>query len=183
MQIRDASTNRSVDITSTGRIKGCVRSEESANCTNREFGETYTAVVSVTPTGNDDCFFRMKNLSDSNIVVKGINFYSAADTAVYVKIGDTGTAVGGTALVPCNNNAKVGHEADGEFEYGVDITGLSGGTTNQNFFFDGGTSSKYFEFVGDIILQKNATLTFWVSIGGAATIMTVPFYYEETTAV
>ncbi len=179
MEIRDASTNKSMEVTSEGRAKVLALSVPLGHHINHDHGDAYTINVSVTPTGAGDCFFYMKNLSETDIIIEKICLYVAADDIISLNISDTGTPVGGTDVTPVNCHAQEGRQAEGTFQYGVDITGLSGGKLLHRFFFNGGDTSKEFNFNNNIILPKNSTLTLWATTGNAVVMFTIPIFYHE----
>lgn len=91
--------------------------------------EGYVAHVSKTPTGADDEFFYLKNASATPIIIDRIVLTDAAAETIYLAYC-TGTAAGGTTLVPVNLYAGSTHtralmDPSGICESGVDITGLT----------------------------------------------------------
>jgi len=90
-----------------------------------------------------------------------------------VKLGDSGTPVGGTSVTPVNRNAGSGNEADVTAQQGVDITGLSGGSVVAGAFVQGGANSMKVSIRSGLILPKNKVLTLYVVTGTAAVMVGV----------
>lgn len=145
---------------------------------NHVDGEAYHLLFNQTPTGANDCFLYLKNNSDStDICVEGIWFRVASAEQILIKLGDAGTTSGGSAATPVNCNAGSGKVADGTFETGNDITGLSGGSTVEKYWL-ANTATAHFNFEQDIIIPKNGVLTMYAVTGAVAVAGTIVFNFH-----
>ena len=147
--------------------------------TNNVHEEAYNIVVSKTPTGAGDCFLYVKNNCACNIFITSIKVYAAADEFVQIKLGDTGTPVGGSANTPRNLNAGSGHTADCTCEDGVNITGLTNGNVVDDLFQKGGNPVRKFSYDSALIIPKNSTITLWAVNGGTAVKVTLGMYFHS----
>lgn len=136
---------------------------------NQIHEESYSVIISKTPTAAGDCFFYLKNLSENVLLSTSIKLYAASDEFVQVKIGDLGTPADGSANTPTNRNSGSGNTADCTCEDGVNITGLSGGSVIDDIFVDGATPQKKYSWGSKIILPKNGILTLY-AVNGAILI-------------
>ena len=144
---------------------------------NQIDNESYSILISKTPTGAGDCFCYLKNNADKDIVISSIKIYAASDETITIKIGDTGTPVGGTDNIPVNRRAGSGNVADVDCETGVDITGLSGGNEVESVFVKGGESSVRYGWVSGIIIPKNHTFTIYTTTGAIAILSTISMHF------
>jgi hypothetical protein len=156
---------------------------------NHDDGQAYHIPFSQSPSAADDCIFYMKNTAEGDMVIEGIGIGvvdCTADDSIYFKVGGSGTRNDATALIPANVNEGSGNSAEGTFEKGVDLDGVSatfaGATEMDRVVFAGITdvTSFHFNFPQDVIIQKNRVFTIWV--GGSATgtyYLTVYFNYHE----
>lgn len=146
---------------------------------NHDHGKAYNLLVSKTPTATGDCFVYIKNTDDDDLVITDMKFLAATDEIVQVKLSDIGTPVGGTDTTPANKNAGSAQVASGTFQTGVNITGLSGGITTDEFQIDGGTGTKYHRWLAGLIVPKNKTATFYAVTGGIALRGSISFYIHK----
>jgi len=149
---------------------------------NDEHQEAYSILIEKTPTAAGDCFFYMKNNSESDLI--GINVSFAVDTTketIQVYGNVTGTPAGITENVPLNLNAGSGKAADMDCYDGVDITGLSGGAKVFEFRIAPDQSSKVYESDIYFILPKNKTLALYAVTGGINILcmITIVFHDKE----
>ena len=136
-------------------------------------GDAYHVLFGVNPDGANDCFFYLKNDSDSQyLVIEGFWYTASAAEEVNVYIAQTGTAVktNGSDLTPVNLNASSGKAADvtcyGETaDAAVDITGLSGGRNIDKLWITALADNKFFNFEQDVVLDKNDTFSLY-AVGG-----------------
>ena len=134
---------------------------------NQEHQEAYSIVIEKTPTAAGDCFFYIKNNSESSMI--GINVSLAVDTTkevVRMMGGVVGTPAGTTDNIPVNLNGASGKSADVDSYDGVDITGLSGGANMFEFVVAPDESSKTFKTDTYVILPKNGTMALYAVTGG-----------------
>ena len=93
---------------------------------------------------------------------------ATTDEVIEVKINDIGIPVGGNTVVPINRNAGSGNVADGVYEIGVNITGLSGGDLVDYIGIDGTTGTKKHSWESFLIIPKGKTLTLYATTGAIA---------------
>lgn len=134
---------------------------------NQERGQAYSVLFSATPTGADDCFFYMKNTSESDMIVEGFGLWLVANEYIDIKLKIDGTPIGGTDVVPTNLNGGSGNLAIGQFQNGNDITGLTG-TTAYRVYHGSSNATTYTNFEMDIILPKNQSLALFAQTGTTA---------------
>ena len=179
-QIKDGAGSGSLWRIGSDNRAGVRAVTESAERYENEQGRAYHLLFTATPTAAGDCFLYLKNSSDNDIVMEGIWFRVASAEQVQVKLGDTGTATSGTDVTPVNCNAGSAATAEGTFQTGNDITGLSGGSTVEHYYLTN-TASAHHNFEQDIIIPKNSTFTLYVVTGAVAIAGTLVFnYYVET---
>lgn len=77
-----------------------------------------------TPTGANDNFFYIKNDGTKDLFIQDIRISSTVPTQIFYN-HVSGTAVGGTAVVPTNRNLGSSITPIATIEQGVDITGLT----------------------------------------------------------
>ena len=142
-------------------------------------GQSYSFMISVTPTGAGDCFFYLKNDNDMDLIISEMMMRAAADETVTFKLGDSGTPVGGSTGTPVNRNAGSGNEADVTAQYGVDITGLSGGSTVFGMFLEGGVSSVRVAPLSGFIVPKNKIITGYVATGAIAVMVGLGLSFHD----
>lgn len=175
MIIRDSSTGKAWDINPDGF--GAINAFTSslqyfANIVRKD---SYSAVISETPTGAGDCFFYIKNISSYDLIITSLSFYSATAETIQMKLGDSGTAGGTHAdLLPASRNAGSGKTADVVCESGVDITGLSGGVVVDQFYAT--AEQKRVEWGSRVIVAKNGIMSLYVVTGAVNIGCTLGFF-------
>jgi hypothetical protein len=176
MIIRDPKTGSGQSVTVGGMAVTKAICQSLTEHSNHHEEESYSAVISATPTGAGDCFFYITNDDDKDMVVTSLKLYSGAAETIQVKIRDTGT-VGGThaALIPVNRNAGSGKIADVTCESGVDITGLSGGDIVDELI--AGTTMYRWEWQSGLIIPKNRMFSLYVVTGAIAIKATLGFCF------
>ena len=148
---------------------------------NHNQGRGFSTSFDVTPTSAGDCFLYIKNTDSVRALsIEGFWFKMAASDYIDVKLNDVGTAVGGTDATIVNLNTASGHEADCIFQYGADITGLSGGQKSYRLYHTSSAESIYRDFTMDIILGANGVLSMYIGAGGTAVSCTIPFNFHGT---
>lgn len=165
-------------IDGDNRLMTTAISESIDSHVNQKEGQSYSIIVSQTPTGAGDCFCYILNLSTTyKIFVTSIKIYTVTDETIQVKIKDVGTAAGGTPYIPVNRNSGSTNLADATIEVGNDITGLAGGLVVDQFFVKGNASTIKLDWDSGLIIDTNQTATFYAVTGGIAVKMTVSIYY------
>lgn len=173
-----AGTGYLAKVTSENKLTTEAIAEDIVAHVNAIEEQVYSIVVSQTPVGAGDCFCYVKNSSLMDMILRSITLAAAADETIQVKIRDTGTPVGGTAYVPVNRNSGSTNAAEGMFETGNDITGLSGGSVVDQFVLKGGDGSRKFFWQSHIIIRPNETVTFYAGTGAIAIKMSATIYYH-----
>ncbi len=182
MQIEDGTgTGKTVKVGANNRlhVDGLIKTAEHE--ANHRDGNAFSVLFEATPTGAGDCFFYMKNLNDLDIIVEGVGMFLPAAEFFTVVIKDEGIPVGGGTITPTNLNAGSGNTADGTFQDGNDITGLTGGVTAYKIERLAASGQEYENFEQDIILPKNAVLTLYIETGTTALHGFLDFYFTEKT--
>lgn len=146
---------------------------------NSEHQEAYSVIINKTPTAANDCFFYIKNNSDTNLYICSLTASAATDETIQMKVKDTGTPAGTTVNTPVNRNIGSGKVADVTCYDGVDITGLSGGSIIEQFEFDGNTGSKKFRYDSCIIIPKNHVLTLYAITGAIALKVSLSLMFND----
>lgn len=146
---------------------------------NHFAGKAFNMLFSVTPTGSGDCFLYLKNQSITDIVIEGFHMMTASNEIIQVVLDDTGVPVSGNTSSPSNSNAGSAYVAEGVFQTGNNITGLSGGIIVDKIAFASGSSSSFFNFEQDIIVPRNRTFTLYAVTGGIALMGTLVFNYHD----
>jgi hypothetical protein len=99
---------------------------------------------------------------------------------IEIKLNDTGTPVDGTDITPINCNTSKPSLALGDFQYGTDITGLSGGDTLMKLYSAGSSGSVYINFPQDVILGSNGVLTMYAGTGTTEISGMIVFNFHGT---
>jgi len=148
--------------------------------TNIRHGTSYNLLFSQTGDSTaSSCILYIKNEDIEPLIVKGIGANVASDEYIEVVLNDSGTPVGGSAIAPVNLNSGINNVAEGVFQSGSNITGLSGGSKAFKLFYVGGEPTKYFNFDQDIIVARNRTLTLYCVNGGILIEGFVSFFFHE----
>jgi len=176
----------SAEVTHENMIRTRAVTETNEHHVNQDEGNSYNALFAVNPDGADDVIFYLKNTDEKIMIIEGVWLQSSGAEEVYLKLGDTGTAVktNGADITPVNLNAGSGHTADclcysNTADGAVDITGLTGGLTFQKIWMTAAADTKYFNFEQDLIIPKNQTFTIYC-VGGDTNIRgTVCFLFHE----
>lgn len=147
---------------------------------NMEVGTVFGCVATVTPAGGGNCFLYIKNTADSPMHLTNFRLRSTgANEGVQIKLKDTGTAAGGTTLLPVNKNTAKGIAASCVSEYGVNITGLTGGSIVDILWVEADTKSFKFEWTSDLIVAKNDIISFYAITGAIPLTVTATIYFYD----
>lgn len=166
-----------VGVTSENKLEVCAVTRTIDLYCNQLTGVSYSLLLSQTPTGAGDCFCYIKNDDIRDIVISSVKLYAASTETFTIKMGDTGTSAGGSAVTPINRKAGCGNVADIVCEAGNDITGLSGGDEIEAVVIKGAESSKRFEWLSGLIVPKNHTMTMYVTTGAIAVRATLSMHF------
>ena len=164
-------TGKTAAVDDENRLKTLAITASLQQHINHTDGLAFTAMFSVTPTGAGDCFGYIKNESDEDMVVTALMMRCASDETIQVKLGDSGTATGGTDITLANRNAGSGNEASVDSQQGVNIIGLSGGVVVAGAFVKGGENSMLVPILSSLIIPKNKVITFYAVTGTAAIML------------
>lgn len=181
MLLEDGEGNgRIAGVNKRNRLKTSAVTCDCGKFVNIIDGEAYALNFDATPTGANDCFLYIKNTDDDkDLIIKGFGLKLAASEYLDIKIGDSGTATGGGAIVPVNLNSSSGLSASGTFEDGNDITGLSGGSIAYRIYHLTNAGTTYYEFKQNIILKKNGIFTIYVQTGTTALAGYIDMNYDK----
>jgi hypothetical protein len=166
-------------VTSENQVRTESVTSNESNHANHDHGWAYTISFSATPTGAGDCFLYVKNTADEDMIINGGGLYCEADEYFDIKLGDGGTASGGSTIIPVNLNAGSGNTADGTFLSGNDITGLSGGSVVYRIYHATSKETTNSTFPQSIVLPKNSVLTFYAQTGTTALAGFLNVYYHD----
>lgn len=175
-----AGQGKSAGVSDENRLLVEAITSSTEHNANHHAKTAYNLLFSVTPTGLADCFLYFKNESETDLVIEGMKLWLAANEYIDLKLGDVGDPIGGTAITPVNLNSGSANSAEGTFEHGVDITGLSGGTTIDRIYHASSQESKEHNFEQDIILVKNGILTMYIQTGTTPLAGTLYFNYHNS---
>jgi len=181
MFIEDPSSGDRASVTEENRLKTSAITFSSPHHINHQEGKAYAFPISVTPTGAGDCFAYITNTDDDDMIVDAFNLYVPTTEKIIFKLGDAGTASGGSDVTPVNLNAGSGNLADVTAQTGADITGLSGGSAVAGFTKKGGEDSRIYNLPPSLIIPKNKTLSIYASAGSIAIDMGVLLTFHGTT--
>lgn len=157
---------QAASVNSDGRLVTSAITYPSAHHVNHIDGKAYSFRVTATPTAAGDCFAYVTNLDDEDMVIDLIIANVETTETLLVKLGDSGTAAGGTDVTLTNLNAGSGNLAEVTAQSGNDITGLSGGQIAVGFCFNGGDCSKQVPVPPSFIVPKNKTISLYAVTGG-----------------
>jgi len=160
------SNGQAAKVNSDGRQLTSAITYPSSHHINHIDQEAYSFRVTATPTDAGDCFAYVTNLSDSDMVIDLVIANAISTETLLIKLGDSGTASGGTDVSLTNLNAGSGNLADVKAQSGNDITGLDGGKTALGFCFKGGECSKQVPVPPSLIVPKNKTISLYAVTGG-----------------
>ena len=141
---------------------------------NRQ-GNFYSCTISVTPLGADDCFFYLKNTGDFDLIIQRLSICVASNEIIKGYLNDLGTPVSGTNYVPINRNGGSANLCDCDVQYGVNITGLSGGDHFDSFHVAADEHTHTYRVEAGVMIPKNRTFTLYVGNGAIKLDFTITF--------
>lgn len=144
---------------------------------NQKLGDSYSLVLSQTPSGAGDCFCYLKNNADNDMVISSIKVYAASNEIFEIKLSDTGTPVDGTDASPVNRKAGCGNVSEVTCKVGNDITGLSGGSVVEAVSVKGGETATRYEWLSGLVVPKNHTITLYAVTGAIAVRVTLSMHF------
>ena len=172
-------TGRKAGVNDENRVLANCVTESLEHHTNVEEGEAYNYSMSETPAASGATIVYIKNESDKNIILEGIQIMNQETQMYEASLGDTGTPAGTVTVTPASLNAGAGNVADGVFYAGSNITGLAQGTIIYKAWQIGGSGTQGNNFVMDVVIPKNQTFVVRTGITGSKTQITIPMYYHE----
>ena len=180
LRIEDGKgSGRNAGVDSDNRLSVNAITQTTEHHANHIGGKAYALNFDAVPSNAGDCFLYMKNTDEDDMTIEGMNLWLATSEYIDVKIGDEGTPAGGGAITPVNLNSSSGKTADGTFQDGADITGLSGGALAYRIYHANSAGSTAYNFEQDIILKKNGVLTAYCQTGTTALAGFVDLNYHE----
>jgi hypothetical protein len=119
----------------------------------------------------------IKNTSDLDMVIDRLSFHAVLADTIYVsKV--TGTAAGGTAVVPTNANVGSGETATGTFSKATAHTGLTDAGRLVSVYL-AAQGWQQIEPIATIVIKKNSAIGIFVTADATQTLnCTVWFHYE-----
>ena len=158
-------SGRSTGVDEDNRLKVNAVTQTTEHFANHIKGEAYNVLFSATPSGAGVCFFYMKNESENDLVIEGVNVFMQSDQYIDVYLNDTGIPANGNEIIPVNLNSGSGNNALGVFEDGATITGLVQGSKIFRLYHASSAESNYINFNQDVVLKKNGILTLYIETG------------------
>lgn len=146
-------------------------------------GKAWSLPFTATPTATDDYIFYLKNDGVTEIHITDIRIQcAAADTFYYEEV--TGTAAGGTDIVPENRNLGSSKIPSATIQSGNDITGISA-PSSFLFFERCDTANKLYHLrtSSNIHIPQGAAFGIRASTGTALTDGVVSITEDEASAL
>lgn len=176
IQIIGAGNNVSAKVGEEGRLKTRAVAVESEQHANWHHELAFNLLTTVTPSPSATMVY-VKNTSDNPMIIEDLTVHSdTAEERVCIFSNVTGTPTGGTAIVPSNSNFGSNKQAEGTFQVGEDLGGLTGGTRYDTRYVSAGETILY-NFRNWIILPKNTVVTLCCQNGGSELTISMPFFY------
>jgi len=166
LQIESGEGNSFIaGVNSENRLKVASVSETREHILNHEFGVVYSYGVETTPTSAGNCFLYIKNNDARDMIVSEFMLSVDTNETITIKLGDSGTPIGGSTGTFQNRNAGSGNDASVTSLYGTNITGLDGGNPVMSVFLKGGESGKYIRPLSAFIIPQNKVITGYITTG------------------
>jgi len=135
-----------------------------------------------TAEDTDIMFIYLKNESDFDMIIEGVDFRLNGESqteVIEVQAGDGEVPVGGVSIAPANLNLGSANQADGIFLASNEITEVSQGTPMFRFFIESSNTTSPINFEQDLIVPKNNVITLWAKHGGEEITGMIIFYYKD----
>lgn len=150
-------------------------------------GNAYTLLAAQTPNGPDPSagtfnaanFLYIKNLSEITMVVTSIRFWSESNEYIDLFFDPDGDPVGGEDIIPINANLGSGNQANGIFQEGENIEGLTGGALFDRFRIPGDSDDHVHRPDSKIIIPRNSSIVLRAGNGGSPIEVSLEIYYHE----
>ena len=193
MLIEDGTgSGKTAAVNSENRLKTIAITTTVEHHINHEEGMAFNIIFQQTPSYEDPssdtgdiCFLYLKNTDNLDICLEGIKLRlgGTGQSEIIKLIGNpSGTPVNGNSVTPSNLNLGSGKTADGTFETGNNITGLTGGTELERNYLGSSDTTVDINFEQDIIVPKNNIITLWASTTGTEIAGTLIFNYHAISA-
>lgn len=144
-----------------------------------EYGEAYTAIANVTPTGPGDCIFYLKNTADIDLVLTNMYFAANSLELFDIRLGSVTGTPSGTLYTPVNRNAGAGNVATVVCAVGVNITNITTGDLLDKVKVVGNESSRGFGWETTTVLPKNDSVALYANSGTIPVLVSVAFYMHK----
>ena len=157
---------------------------------NHKKGEAYSFIIQQTPAYSDPseaygdiCFAYIKNTNEIDMSLEEIDIrLGGTSQSEIIKIlgKTTGSPIGGETITPSNLNLGSGNIADGIFQAGNEITGISEGNELHRIYVGSSNTSETFNLGQDIIVPKNNVITLWATNISAEIDIVLLFNYHDS---
>lgn len=176
IQIVGPGNNKGALVNDLGKLRTCSTSTPPEYGININNGLAFYLQINVTPVTGGGIFTYIKNTFDYPLILE--NMFVSADTDEEITIyrNPTGTPTGTTSIVPSNSNFGSNVAAEGTFEYGSDIGGLTYDEIYNTLPVFASTNNS-FTFRNWIVLLRNSTICFGVTTGAIPLDISMPFFY------
>lgn len=176
IQIVGAGNNQSALVNELGKLKTSSTSTAPEYGINLDDGLAFYLQFSTTPLSGGDIFLYMKNTSSYPMILENMFVSADADEEIWVYRNPTGTPTGTISASPSNSNFGSSTVADGIFQYGESIGGLTTNELYNTLPVSAGANNSY-TFRNWIILPRNTTICFGAETGGTTLDISLPFFY------
>lgn len=176
IQIVGPGNNRGAEVNDLGKLRTSSTSTPPEYGINLNNGLSFYLQLNTTPLSGGEVFAYIKNTYDDPMILE--NMYVTADTdeEIYIYRNPSGTPTGGNSLTPSNSNFGSSIAAEGIFQYGESIGGLSTNELYNTLPVFANTNNVY-TFRNWIVLPRNATICFAAINGGISLDISIPFFY------
>jgi len=167
-------------VDTEGRMHTYATSEPEELHANRLNADHYISYVDITPTADGDYFYYIKNNNTLDMIISWYRIWTASSAeAIDLIRNPVGTPTGTTNLTPVNMNFGSNKTATADVYEGVDLGGLSGGTTLDRLRISGDGKDVVDSYQGGIILPQGSVLACTVVNGAIPVEFTCSFYYTQ----
>lgn len=176
IQIVGPGNNRGAEVNDLGKLRTCATSTAPEYGINLNNGLAFYLQVNTTPLSGGDIFAYIKNTSQYPMILENMYVSANTDEEVWVYRNPTGTPTGTSSATPHNSNFGSSVIAEGIFQYGESIGGLTTNELYNTLPVFGGVNNGY-TFRNWIVLLRNSTICFGATTGGIALDISIPFFY------
>lgn len=141
--------------------------------------KAYSCVIEQTPAGAGYSFFYIKNNDDSDLIITSFTVYTPSVETINVYLNSSGTAVG-TDYTPINRYSGSANTASVTCIVGNNVTGLTNGNLVDKIIVLGSSVGMIkHNWVSDLIIPKNTTLSLTATTGSIKINATLSFYFHS----